>query len=1244
MEGNILSFTTLAFNHLGSEYEKWQVSPDLNLSGKPAIDENGNTYVLSYTEDDALSWGSESTLYAYMPDGTLKWTYTGMSGTGHTPSIGPDNTIYVGTNVGRLYAINPDGTNKWTFYTIRLVADEWEGDNLDISKTIAVDTDSNVIIAGNSNLNHKYSDPVVHQSYLAKINADGTIGWTATFDNKQFASKLTVDTDGDIYIADSNRNLYSYNSTGGLNWNCDTNPYSTTGTLNSAPIITYDTIYIASTNGRLYAVTKDGTVKWSYNTGRPVNNSPVVCRPDTTPDSMGTIYVTNSAGVVSAIRSDGDLRWQFSMGDSSEYGPVVGSSGTVYTGNREGHLFSINPDGTHNWIYPTGTNIKCSPVIATNGAIYFIGQNSNSNDILYAIDSSETGLQHSDWPAGGHDTKNTNYKSTAFAVPNQAPVIKPIADQEINIDNNLSFLIEATDQEGDAVICSASNLPAGATFNANTNTFSWTPQSEDIGSYTVTFTATDSNENSSSIDVNINVVDEIPYFEPVSKKVVYLNQTIDFQVTAHDPDGLDENLTYWAEGLPAGATFDATSRRFNWTPTVDDIGIYNVHFYVSDGEHTNSIQVKVGNIPPIYTKEETVAIGGQINSITEDNNTLHIGNDDGTVYRYNGADISTISTTCNSIKDTYYSDGYTYVACGNDNIYVYDNGLAKSITDINSTVYNISADWHYLYVSTDSGVLIYDATSNFSLVKTLNSSGSTYVASDYDYVYVANSDGKIDVYDIYNNFNFKTNLFLSYPPSDMYSDNENLYVVTGDELRVFDSNQSYIQYKQLNANGSLIFSDTSHVYVVGEKDIVSILDKTSLDKIGEINELTSIGAIYSDSSKLYIGTSDLYVYDIALFGHHDLEVVSFTDKNGTHPYSTYQPQALEARQFYFTPNVINLDGGPLSYLPVSIPDNAAIDNTTGKFAWTPDSTQVGSTDIVYRVSGGTQLSATINVTVDVLDTADMSSTYVFVTPEWKAVSPDQDFTTNRHLVLSDINTFITDKEKSTSTVYQLITNADTDISDIAEFRTTKHLDISVPYSLTTTKEKILSTVSEFTTDKDRDNSSILEFMTDKHLVRSAEKDFKTTSLVVKSSILPFSTLLYKAVSKEEIFKTSLITVKSATYEFKTPDNRAFDYGKFITPKHIDRSISEFFATDQDISVSSSVEFATTIIKDISSPLYFKTKLPVAVSDESTFITNVVYMSFFKTPKWKVLSGEKRFITKPEINPSDIAEFRTRKEK
>ena len=105
--------------------------------------------------------------------------------------------------------------------------------------------------------------------------------------------------------------------------------------------------------------------------------------------------------------------------------------------------------------------------------------------------------------AGAHDFNAWNQLFTIFvrdylwkpAAFNQAPVFGAGGEtQSVTEGQALTFTVPAAtdvDAPRDTVTYSASGLPAGATFNAATREFSWTPGFAQGGSHTVTITASD---------------------------------------------------------------------------------------------------------------------------------------------------------------------------------------------------------------------------------------------------------------------------------------------------------------------------------------------------------------------------------------------------------------------------------------------------------------------------------------------------------------------------------------------------------------------------------------------------------------------------------------------------------------------------------------------------------------------------------------------------------------------------------
>lgn len=71
-----------------------------------------------------------------------------------------------------------------------------------------------------------------------------------------------------------------------------------------------------------------------------------------------------------------------------------------------------------------------------------------------------------------------------------APRISEIPDRTAAPGSTVTFTVTATDLSGEAPTLSASGLPSGATFDANTGVFKWTPSNQQTGDTFVTFKAT----------------------------------------------------------------------------------------------------------------------------------------------------------------------------------------------------------------------------------------------------------------------------------------------------------------------------------------------------------------------------------------------------------------------------------------------------------------------------------------------------------------------------------------------------------------------------------------------------------------------------------------------------------------------------------------------------------------------------------------------------------------------------------
>lgn len=88
---------------------------------------------------------------------------------------------------------------------------------------------------------------------------------------------------------------------------------------------------------------------------------------------------------------------------------------------------------------------------------------------------------------------------------NLPPEFEDVEDKSVNVGSTLQFTVSATDPDGDGLTYSATNLPTGASFDEENQTFNWTPQAGQEDNYTVSFSVTDGVNQTVQMTVEITV-------------------------------------------------------------------------------------------------------------------------------------------------------------------------------------------------------------------------------------------------------------------------------------------------------------------------------------------------------------------------------------------------------------------------------------------------------------------------------------------------------------------------------------------------------------------------------------------------------------------------------------------------------------------------------------------------------------------------------------------------------------------
>jgi len=274
---------------------------------------------------------------------------------------------------------------------------------------------------------------------------------------------------------------------------------------------------------------------------------------------------------------------------------------------------------------------------------------------------------------------------------NRPPVLNAIGNKSVNEVQTLSFTVSGSDPDGDVLVYSASNLPTGASFNVGTRTFSWTPTYDQAGIYNnVHFEVSDGIAiDSENITITVNNVNRSPILNAIGNKSVNEGQTLSFTVSGSDPDG--DSLTYSASNLPQGASFNAGTRTFSWTPTYQQAGTYpNVHFAVTDGSLSDSedITITVNNVtgPPVLDP-----IG---NKSVDENSlltfTVNATDPDGDALTYSASNLP-LGAGFNTATRTFsWTPTYEQAGIYNNVHFEVSDGTAKDSEDITITVNNVN--------------------------------------------------------------------------------------------------------------------------------------------------------------------------------------------------------------------------------------------------------------------------------------------------------------------------------------------------------------------------------------------------------------------------------------------------------------------------------------------------------------------------------------------------------------------------
>jgi outer membrane protein assembly factor BamB len=347
--------------------------------------------------------------YAGPKTNKLRWQFK-LPDWGTGPAVGPDGTVYVGTESGVLYALGRDGKAKWSFHLPPVPPPKglsawqrnvWKHERRGGSvRSVAVAPDGAVLFGatihvykGSTTAGHTVPG---HTRHLYALSPDGTVKWKLPVGEADVSTHPCFGRDGTIYVAtikgqyeSGECRLHAISPAGRERWS---KRLTGRGGVLSPAIGPEGTLYVGG--DKLRAIDpNDGGVRWTLDVQTTTS---IVASPAVAPD--GTVYVAAVAGKhgeLLAVSSNGSVKWDLAVG-FMETSPAIAKDGTVYVtswvGERILHdpkiktgLTAISPDGRVKWSFETrfpewhpverrrGTpcGSDSSPIVGADGTIYF---------------------------------------------------------------------------------------------------------------------------------------------------------------------------------------------------------------------------------------------------------------------------------------------------------------------------------------------------------------------------------------------------------------------------------------------------------------------------------------------------------------------------------------------------------------------------------------------------------------------------------------------------------------------------------------------------------------------------------------------------------------------------------------------------------------------------------------------------------------------------------------------------------
>ena len=332
------------------------------------------------------------------------------------------------------------------------------------------------------------------------------------------------------------------------------------------------------------------------------------------------IKIPKGTKFVSAI-NEADLRIEFKESDGTIFELILKDMAELLGKNDGTNLVNIIEIGENNNADTTLASI--SDLVTANAAAAAgpAGGTNTNSDSGVNPDSGTNNLNlnngqnnNAGLPNGTIERVQEPATPATGTIPtNTAPIINPIADVNVDEDNNLIIPFTTSDEDNDILIYTVSATNGSAVINANGDIV-FTPNADYNGNAQVTLSASDGAATTTQIiNITVNPVNDTPVIEPILTQIVDEDQTKTITFTASDIDA----DTLSSSATASNGTVTITGNTITYVPNANFNGSDTINLIVNDGNGGTTTQVINVTVNPVNDAPVITTVAPRIATLSE---------------------------------------------------------------------------------------------------------------------------------------------------------------------------------------------------------------------------------------------------------------------------------------------------------------------------------------------------------------------------------------------------------------------------------------------------------------------------------------------------------------------------------------------------------------------------------------------------------------------------------------------------